>query len=88
MAAAKLLHEIKDQVSGGWQTKSVGTLVNRIHNNEDWAVVGQCERLLQALYQYIVGGLLCTVVVNQVYAVENIAAKIGASRELRKKRKY
>jgi len=30
---------------------------------------------------------VCAVVVSQVYAVEYIAAKIGASRKLRKKRK-
>jgi len=50
-------------------------------------MIGKCERLLQALYQHVVSGLVCAVVVSQVYAVEYIAAKIGASRMPRKKRK-
>jgi len=50
-------------------------------------VIGKGESLLQDLYQHVVSGLMCTFVVSQVYAVEYIAAKIGASRKLRKKRK-
>ena len=79
----KLLHEIQDQFSGARQTKSIGTLVNRVHNNIDWAVIGKCEGLLQVLYQHVVCRLKCAVVVSHVYGVEHIAVNIGASRKLR-----
>ena len=50
----KLLHEIQDQFSGAWQPKSVGTLVDRVQNNEDWAVIGKCERRQRAVLGCIV----------------------------------
>ena len=75
----KLLHEIQDQFSGASQLKCVGTLVNCIDNNVDWAVIGKCERLFQVLYQHVVCRLMCAIVVSHVYAVEHIAANIGAS---------
>jgi hypothetical protein len=39
------------------------------------------------LYQYVIGGLVSAVVVSYVYAVKYIAAKVRASRKLRKKGK-
>ena len=55
----KLLHEIQDQFPWGWQPKGVGTLVERIHNNVDWAVILKCECFLQVSYQHVIIGLMC-----------------------------
>ena len=83
----KLLHEIEYHFPGGWHTKSVGTFIQRVHNDVGWVVIGQYECLLEALYQDVTSRLVRAVVMIHVYAVEYIAAKIGASRELGKKGK-
>ena len=83
----KLLHETQDQVPRRWHPKSIGTLVDRVHDNVDWPVIGGRERLLQVLTQHVIGGLVCAVVMSLVCAVEYITTKIGASRKLRKKGK-
>jgi hypothetical protein len=83
----ELLHETEDQVPRRWQSKSVGTLVERVHNNVDRAVIGKRECVLQALYQHVISGLVCAIVMSLIYAVEYIAANIGASGKLREEGK-
>ena len=83
----KLLHEIEHDLPRSWHPKSVRAFIQRIHDDIRWAVIGQCERLFEALNQDVISGLVGAVVVSRIYAVEYIAANIGASRELRKKGK-
>ena len=83
----KLLHEIENDFPWRGHSKSVLTFVKRVHNDVGWAVIGQCECLFEALYQDIIGGFVRAVVMSHVYAVEDIATKIRASRELGKKGK-
>ena len=83
----KLLHEIENNFPRRWHPKTVRAFVQRVHNNIDGAVIGQCKHLLEALYQYVISGFVCAVVVSQIYAVKYIAAKIGPSTELGKKGK-
>ena len=83
----KLLHEIKNYFPWSWHTKSVRAFIECVHNDVRWVIIGQCEYLLKAFYQDIIGGLVGAVVVSHVNAMENIAAKIGAIRKLRKEGK-
>ena len=83
----KPFHEAQDQVPRRWHPKSIGTLVDRVHNNVDWPLIGGRERLLQVLYQDVISRLVCAVVMSLVCAVEYITAMIGAGRKLRKKGK-
>ena len=83
----KLLHEVEDDFPRGWHTKSVWSFVERVDNDVGWSVTGQCERLLEALYQDVISGFVSAVVVSHVNAMEYIAAEIGAIRKLRKEGK-
>ena len=83
----QLLHEIEYDLPRRWHPKSVWAFIQRVHDDIRWAVIGQCERLLEALNQDVISGLVRAVVVSHVCAVKYIAANIGASRELRKKGK-
>ena len=83
----QLLHEIENRFPRRGHPKSVWAFIQRVHDDIRWAVIGQCERLLEALNQDVISGLVRPIVVSHVYAVEYIAANIGASRELRKKGK-
>ena len=83
----KILHEIENDFPRGWHPKSVRTFIEGVDNDVGWAVTGQCERRLEALYQDVIGGLVSAVVVSHVNAMEYIAAKIGAIRKLRKEGK-
>ena len=83
----KLLHETEDDIPRRWHPESIRTFVERVHNNICWVAIGRCEHFLEALYQDVISGLVGAVVVSHVYAVKYIAAKIRASRKLRKKGK-
>ena len=66
----KFLYELYDQFPGRRHPKTVRTLVKRVEDNIDWAVIASCERFLQNLYQHVVGRLVCAIIVSHVLAVE------------------
>ena len=84
----KILQEIENDFPRGWHPKGVRTFVERVDNDVGWAVIGQSKCLLEALYQYVIRGLVSAVAMSHVNAMEYIAGKIGTIRKLGKEGKY
>ena len=66
----EFLNEIENHFPRGWYTEGVRTFVQRVHNDIGWLVIGQCERLLQALYQDVIGRLVRAVVMSHINVME------------------
>jgi hypothetical protein len=82
----KVLYEIKDLFSRGWDIGRVGTLIKGIQDNINWALVWKGEHLLETLHQSFIARLMCAVVVGRVEMGEYVAKGIGTSRKLEKER--
>ena len=81
----EFLHEFKDLSTKGWYPRSIGTLVERIQDEIDLALIRKCEHVLQATYQGNVTGMTHAIVMFLVEAGQYVTKGIGTSRELDKK---
>ena len=72
MQANKILDKFKDRLSWGGHPK-VGTLIERIHNDEKWVLGRSGKHLLQMVDQYTIAGLVHPLPMCRIETVDDIA---------------
>jgi len=78
----EFLHELEDLITRGWNPGRVWTFVERIQDNENWALSRQSQHLFETFLQSVITRLSSSILVCLVDAVENVTAGTRVSRKL------
>ena len=78
----EFLHELEDLITRRWDLRRVGTLIERIQYNENWALAWQYEHLFQAVLQGVVTWLSRAFAVSLINAMEDVAVRTRVGRKL------
>jgi len=68
----ELLHEVEDLFPRRRQPRRVRGFIECVNDNVNGWLIRECDHVLQALYQFIFTGLLCTAFVFEIKAVEYV----------------
>src|SRR6266404_2449725 len=72
----EVLEKIKDGLSWGRHPSVVGTLIECIHDNEDWVWSDDREHLLEAVNQNAIAGLIHSLPVFRIKMVDDVVTRL------------
>jgi hypothetical protein len=77
---------LKDLTARRGEPRTVWTFVERIQDNVNWALSGQCQHLFETFLESVITRLLSTIFVVLINTVENVAARTRVCGKLKYER--
>jgi hypothetical protein len=78
----KILHKVQDLVASGWGSSGIRTLIQSVHDDENWRLFWEFDHGFETFYEIVVAGSFGTTAALVVQLTKNIPARIRVVTEL------